>query len=418
MVPSLQVARIPMSRRSVLILGAYMANSNLTGAKKARNDEFYTQYPDIQKEIGAYLMYNKDTFRGKVVYCNCDDPYESNFFKYFVLNFNRLGLKKLITTSFKPSPVANTQLGLFGDDKTLQPAKGRPKVTANKFIITEVGDYNDDGQFNLEDIARQLKENKNNEWTPLQDDGDFRSDECVELLKQSDIVVTNPPFSLFREYVAQLIKYDKKFCIIGNMGSVTYKEIFPLIKDNKMWLGNGFHAGNAYFSIPKENIRQYATGVYDKNTGLVKFRNVSWFTNIDHGRRHQPLQLMTMADNLKFNKKMRGKTSYDKYDNYNAIEVPYTDAIPSDFDGVMGVPVSFLDKYSPEQFNILGMCENEDLYKMKTKVYTNQEKKDAYLNKFGKTGQYDLNASGVVLRNNIYEKVYSRIFIKHRKVGK
>lgn len=337
-----------------------MANKNLTKAKKEKNDEFYTQYPDIQKEIGAYLMYDPDTFRDKVVYCNCDDPFESNFFKYFVLNFKRLGLKKLITTSYKPSPVANTQLGLFGDDKTLEPAKGRPKVTANKFIITEVGDYDGDGQFNLEDISNQLKDNKNNEWAPLEGDGDFRSEECIELLKESDIVVTNPPFSLFREYVGQLIEYDKQFVIIGNMNAITYKEIFPLIKDNKMWLGNGFHAGNAYFSVPKENVREFSSGVYDEKTGLVKFRNVSWFTNLDHARRHQPLQLMTMADNLKFNKKIvKNPNSYKKYDNYDAIEVPYTDAIPSDYDGVMGVPISFLDKYSPEQFEIIGATESE-----------------------------------------------------------
>ena len=175
-----------------------MANKNLTNAKRAKNDEFYTQYGDIQKEIGAYLEYDSDMFRGKVVYCNCDDPFESNFFRYFVLNFNKLGLKQLITTSYKPSPVANTQLGLFGDDKTLVKAKGRSKITANKFVINEVGDIDGDGEFNLKDIAKQLKANKHNEWTPLEGDGDFRSDECVNLLKQSDIVVTNPPFSLFR----------------------------------------------------------------------------------------------------------------------------------------------------------------------------------------------------------------------------
>ncbi|MGB2687165.1 MAG: adenine-specific methyltransferase EcoRI family protein [Candidatus Saccharimonas aalborgensis] len=392
-----------------------MANSNLTSAKKAKNDEFYTQYPDIQKEIGAYLMYNPDTFRDKVVYCNCDDPFESNFFKYFVLNFKRLGLKKLITTSYKPSPVANTQLGLFGDDVTVTPAKGRPKVTANKFVISDVGDYDDDGQFNLEDVAQQLKANKHNEWTPLAGDGDFRSVECVELLEQSDIVVTNPPFSLFREYVGQLVEYKKKFVIIGSMNAITYKEIFPLIKEDKIWLGNGFNAGNAYFSVPSENVRDFASGVFNEQTGLVKFRNVNWFTNIDHARRHQPLQLMTMAENLKHNKKMQGRDAYDKYDNYDAIEVPFTDAIPSDYDGVMGVPISFLDKYSPEQFEIVGRCENEDLYGLKTRVYTNQEKKDAYLSKFGKAGQYDLNASGVVIRNGIYEKVYQRVLIRLRK---
>jgi hypothetical protein len=184
-------------------------NSNLTNAKRAKNDEFYTQYSDIQKEIEAYLEYNPDVFRGKTVYCNCDDPYESNFFRYFVLNFKKLGLSQLITTSYKPSPVANTQLSLFGDDKTLAPEKGRPKINANKFVINNVGDIDGDGDFDLQDIALQLKENKHNEWAPLSGEGDFRSDECIELLKQSDIVVTNPPFSLYRKYVEQLNKYNK-----------------------------------------------------------------------------------------------------------------------------------------------------------------------------------------------------------------
>jgi len=188
-----------------------MANKNLNKAKETKNDEFYTQYSDIQKEIEAYLEYNPDVFRGKVVYCNCDDPFESNFFRYFVLNFNKLGLEQLITTSYKPSPVANTQLQLFGDDKTLTKIKGRPKITANKFIVSEVRDIDENGEFNLKDVAKQLKANKNNEWTPLEDDGDFRSNESINLLKQSDIVVTNPPFSLFREYIKQLIDYDKNF---------------------------------------------------------------------------------------------------------------------------------------------------------------------------------------------------------------
>lgn len=331
-----------------------MANSNLTNAKKAKNDEFYTQYSDIQKEIEAYLEYDPNTFKNKVVYSNCDDPFESNFFRYFVLNFKRLGLKQLITTSYKPSPVANTQIGLFGDDRTLKPAKGRPKITANKFIINEVGDVNGDGSFTLEDIAKQLKINKHNEWTPLEEDGDFRSDECIELLKQADIVVTNPPFSLFREYITQLFEHNKLFLIIGSMNVITYKEIFPFIRGNKLWLGNGFSAGNAYFSTP--NVRSdFASGVYDEKTGLVKFRNCHWFTNLDHGRRHQPLALMTMTENLKFNKKMRGKDDYLRYDNYDAIEVPFTNAIPSDYDGIIGVPISFLDKYNPDQFQIVGL---------------------------------------------------------------
>ena len=331
-----------------------MANKNLTNAKRAKNDEFYTQFGDIQKEIEAYLDLDLDVFRGKAVYCNCDDPFESNFFRYFVLNFKKLGLKRLITTSYKPSPVANVQLQLFGDDKTLPKVKGRPKITANKFIISDVGDFDGDGEFNLKDIAKQLKANKHNEWTPLAGDGDFRSPECVELLEQSDIVVTNPPFSLFREYVKQLFDYGKKFVIIGNMNAITYKEIFPLIKDNRMWLGNGFNAGNAYFFTP--NAREYASGVLDDKTGLVKFRNCHWFTNIDHGRRHRPLPLMTMEENLKYSKhkEIKGKKAYDRYDNYDAIEVPFTDSIPSDYDGVMGVPISFLDKYCPEQFELLG----------------------------------------------------------------
>lgn len=336
-----------------------MANIGLTQAKKIKNDEFYTQFSDIQKEVESYLEYNPNVFKGKTVYCNCDDPYESNFFRYFVLNFNRLNLKSLITTSYNPSPIANTQLELFGDDITLSPSKNRPKINANKFFINQVTDLNGDGSFTLEDIANKLKENKNNEWSPLEGNGDFRSEECLGLLKKCDIVVTNPPFSLFREYISQIFEYKKQFLIIGNMNAITYKEIFPLIKDNKLWLGNGFHSGNAYFSTPNAR-KDFASGVYDKKTGLVKFRNCHWFTNIDHGRRHQPIALMSMADNLKFNKKMQGKTAYDRYVNYDAIEVPFTNAIPNDYEGVMGVPISFLDKYNPDQFEIIKFRHGED----------------------------------------------------------
>lgn len=366
-----------------------MANRNLTAAKRAKNDEFYTQYSDIQKEIEAYLEYDPNTFEGKVIYCNCDDPFESNFFRYFVLNFKRLGLKQLVTTSYKPSPIANTQLGLFGNDKTVAKVKGRPKITANKFIINEVGDMDGDGAFNLTDIAEQLRANKNNEWEPLDGDGDFRSDECIELLKQSDIVVTNPPFSLFREYVSQLVEYNKKFLIIGNKNCVTYKEIFPLIKDNKMWSGKSGWSGGLWFETMN-------TGDVDKVIDGKNMKNVSsvWFTNLDHGRRHQPLTLMTLADNLKFNKKMKNKSEYDHYDNYDAIEVPFTNAIPSDYEGVMGVPISFLDKYNPDQFEILGATESEGrgfsngLWDEKSKV------------------------SQPLIKN---ERVYKRIFIKSRK---
>ena len=393
-----------------------MANKNLTNAKRVKNDEFYTQYSDIQKEIEAYLEYNPNVFRGKVVYCNCDDPFESNFFRYFVLNFNKLGLKQLVTTSYKPSPVANTQLRLFGDDKTLTRLKDRPKVTANKFIINEVRDIDGDGEFNLEDIAKQLKANKHNEWTPLKGDGDFRSDECVNLLKHSDIVVTNPPFSLFREYIKQLFDYNKKFVIIGNLSAIIYKEIFPLIKENKMWLGNGFNAGNAYFSTPIT--REYAGGVYDPETGLVKFRNCCWFTNLDHGRRHQVLLPMTMEENLKYSKhkEIKGKKSYEKYDNYDAIEVPFTDSIPSDYYGVMGVPISFLDKYDPDQFSILGTNDNglvDDKFKI-TPGLTKKFVDDYY--KAGGTGAYkEGNPTAGYYENNVAKMAYKRIFIKHKK---
>lgn len=332
-----------------------MSNNNLSKAKKKKNDEFYTQYSDIQKEVEAYLEYDLNTFRNKVVYCNCDDPYESNFFRYFVLNFNRLGLKKLITTSYKSSPVANRQLELFGDDKTLSKSKGRPKVNANKFIINEVFDTDDNGEFNLKDVAEQLRFNKHNEWAPLESDGDFRSDECIDLLKQSDIVVTNPPFSLFREYVKQLFEYNKKFLILGNKNAVTYKEIFPLIKENKMWSGKTEWSGGLWFvTMDGDDVDKIVNGIKMKNVSSV------WFTNLDHGRRHQYLPLMTMRENLKYSKhkEIKGKKAYDKYDNYDAIEVPFTDSIPNDYEGVMGVPISFLDKYNPDQFQIIGMAED------------------------------------------------------------
>jgi hypothetical protein len=382
------------------VIDINMANSNLTKAKKEKNDEFYTQYRDIQKEVETYLEYDKKTFTGKVVYCNCDDPYESNFFRYFVLNFTRLGLKQLISTSYKPSPIANTQLGLFGNDKTLAHAKGRPKVNANKFIINEVGDMDGDGAFNLTDVAAQLKANKNNEWMPLDEDGDFRSEECVQLLKQADIVVTNPPFSLFRPYVAQLMEYKKKFLILGNMNAITYKEIFPLIKTNKIWLG--VTSGAKTYIKPDKSEQ--------------KMGNTCWFTNLDHGRRHQPVNLMTMSDNLRFNKKMQQKSAYDRYDNYDALEVPFTDAIPSDYKGAMGVPISFLDKYSPEQFEILGTNDNgliDDEYK-RTPGLTKKFVDDYY--KAGGTGAYkEGNPTAGYYDKGIARMAYKRIFMKHKE---
>ena len=413
-----------------------MAKAHLTNAKNTKNDEFYTQYPDIQNEIEAYLEYDPDTFRDKVVYCNCDDPFESNFFKYFVLNFKRLGLKRLITTSYKPSPIANTQLALIGEDKIIEPQKGREKPTANKFIINEVGDTDNDGGFSLSDIAKQLQENKNNEWTPLEGDGDFRSPECVELLKQSDIVVTNPPFSLFREYVAQLIEHNKKFAIIGNMNAITYKEIFPLIKENKMWLGKGFKRSCAHFFSPFKSESKWLEEEQFMKKGIeipkglfvTRVAGIHWFTNIDHGRRHQSLSLMTRADNEKFNKKIqKSDTAYKHYDNYDAIEVPFTDAIPSDYDGVMGVPISFLDKHSPEQFDIIGMAQRSchdnlpdtkkyDTYVQMTGDGDIEGSNGRKINEApiiegrldGKTYYADNNGREVV-------SLYMRIFIRHKK---
>ena len=373
-----------------------MANKNLTSAKRAKNDEFYTQYGDIQKEIEAYLEFNPDVFRGKVVYCNCDDPYESNFFRYFTLNFNKLALKQLITTSYKPSPIANTQLELFDfGDNNNEKSKGRPKVSANKFIINQVHDIYDDGEFNLKDIAMQLKANKQNEWMPLKGDGDFRSDECIALLKQADIVVTNPPFSLFREYVKQLFDLKKQFLIIGNMNAITYKEIFPKIQENEMWFGPSISSGDREFQVP-ESYPITAAGwrVDEEGRKFLRIKGVRWFTNLDHGRRHQPLPLMTMEENLKYSKhkEIKGKKAYDQYDNYNAIEVPFTDAIPSDYDGVMGVPISFLDKYCPEQFEIVGATESEG------RGFSN--------------GLWDEN-SGVSQALVNSKRVYKRLFIRH-----
>ncbi|MFZ1323636.1 MAG: adenine-specific methyltransferase EcoRI family protein [Candidatus Saccharimonadales bacterium] len=388
-----------------------MANSNLGAAKKAKNDEFYTQFTDIQKEIEAYLEYDPDTFRGKVVYCNCDDPFESNFFRFFTLNFKRLKLKRLITTSYKPSPIDETQLVLTGFDEQIEtkpPLKGRPKTQAKRFIINDVGDYDGDGAFRNEDIAKQLRANRNNEWKPLKGDGDFRSPECIELLKQADIVVTNPPFSLFREYIKQLIDHDKKFCIIGNMNAITYKEIFPLIRENKLWVGSRFNkrvnGKNMTFRVP-DTYPMHGTEVYKDEEGnkFVSVAGTGWFTNLDHGRRHQPLGLMTMADNLKFNKKMAGKEGYDKYVNYEAIEVPFTDAIPSDYDGEMGVPISFLDKYNPDQFEIVGISL------LLASPMSSVAAKGTYQQ--GGRRFYTANTDGT------YNRLYDRIVIKHRKAS-
>lgn len=305
-----------------------MANKNLNAAKLAKKDEFYTQLSDIERELQHYWHH----FRGKVVLCNCDDPYESNFFKYFALRFNQLCLKKLICTCYNGSPVQGDELmidfGDFSDD---------PKKIAFKVEITEVKDMNGDGAVDLSDVQYLLKNDKN--VLSLLKTGDFRDPECIELLKEADIVVTNPPFSLFREYIGQLIKYDKKFLIIGNQGAIIYKEIFPYVINNKIWLGYGFKGGAAHFVSPYEDI---ATAT-DHKEGMIRVSGVHWFTNLEIPKRNEFLDLVCRYS----------EQEYPYFDNYNAINVNKTTDIPFDYDGIMGVPITFLDKYNPEQFEII-----------------------------------------------------------------
>ena len=300
-------------------------NTNLHKAKIEKNDEFYTQYTDIQKEIDAYLEYNPNVFRDKTILLPCDDPEWSNFTKFFVQNFEKFGLKKLISTCYIKN---NCQVDLFENDCSQN--------------------FNSHGK-----ILIVTKDNLNSNWQYLKGDGDFRSSEIKALRDESDFIITNPPFSIFREFVSWIFETDKKFLIIGNMNAIKYKKIFPLIKDNKMWLGKGFKSMVGHFI--NKFYTDYATAS-DHKEGMIRVPGVVWFTNIEHGIKHKPLSLLTMNDNLRFNKKLQNpkyQYAYKKYDNYDAIEVPYTDAIPSDYDGVMGVPISFLDKYCPEQFEII-----------------------------------------------------------------
>lgn len=323
-----------------------MANKNLTSAKRAKNDEFYTQYNDIQKEVEAYVEYRPDVFHGKTVLLPCDDPEASQFTRYFAENFERLGLKKLISTSYAPAAKSELYGTLFS-----YAANGgeKPQNEHGRIFVLD-HDENANGRIDIDDL----------EWRYLDGDGDFRSGEVRRLRDEADIIVTNPPFSLFREFLAWIVEAGKRFLVIGNMNAITYKEVFPLIMANRMWLGNGFAQGNAYFGVADGCRTEYANGVYDATANLVKFRNVAWFTNLEHGRRHTPMELMTEADNIKYSrhkKEVRG-VGYRKYDNYDALEVPFTDAIPSDYEGVMGVPISFLDKYCPEQFSLVGVANH------------------------------------------------------------
>lgn len=377
-----------------------MANDKLGDAKNVKNDEFYTQYSDIEKEMNAYLDLNPTVFKNKTILLPCDDPEWSNFTKYFAQNFQTLGLKKLISTSYAPTAAAYSMQPTFFETESPQFDLDKTKTQGKIFTLTD--DKTGDGRINVEDL----------EWKYLKGDGDFRSEEIRKLRDEADVIITNPPFSLFREFLNWIFESEKQFVIIGNMNAITYKEVFPLIKQDKMWLGNGFQAGNAYFRPLAE--REYATGVYDKSTNLVKFRNVVWFTNIDHGRRHEPLGLMSAADNKKFSshKEVRG-IGYAKYDNYNAIEVPYTDAIPNDYSGVMGVPISFLSKYSPEQFEIVELSRYTKTRGM------SKEFVEAYYAS-GQTGQISEGHPDLCYYDNEGRPVvpYMRILIRHRKSDK
>lgn len=338
------------------------SNISLHKAGVTKNDEFYTRRVDIENELKHY----KSQFSDKIVYCNCDDPFESNFFKYFAANFNALGLKKLITTSYVKSPIAGGQLPLF-EVEGLKPSGKEPF----KIEIIEVPDTNQDGAINLDDVEYLLKHDKNTA-TPLLDHGDFRSEECINLLKEADIVVTNPPFSLFREYVAQLIEYKKNFLIIGNDNAIKYKGIFELIKENKIWLG---------YSRAKEFYRPDGT--------TQKFGNVGWFTNLDVEKRHQKITLY----------KNYSPAEYPKYDNFDAIEVSKVSNIPKDYDGNMGVPITFLDKHAPEQFEIIDLLNR---YTLCDSQKTNEDVR--------KRHSHTCNING--------KAVFSRIVIKNKLLQK
>ena len=388
-----------------------MANDNLSRAKSAKNDEFYTQYPDIQAEMNAYYGFDHNVFRGKTVLLPCDDPEWSEFTRFFAQNFTFFGLKKLISTSYAfesknfPSETKPLYQASLFETESVRYDADKSKTHGKIFVLER--DANCDGVFNVDDL----------EWDYLEWDGDFRSEEVTRLRDEADVIVTNPPFSLFREFLAWVVEGGKEFALIGNMNAITYKEVFPLIMENKIWLGASGLMSDMVFGVPKGTEVKESDKLKAERLGYkgdyTRLGNSCWFTSLEHGKRHEPLQLMTMADNLRYNKKLKGK-DYPKYDNYDAIEVSYTDAIPSDYPGIMGVPISFLDKYCPEQFEIVGMCENEDLYGLKTKVYDRMECQAAYLAKFGKRGTYDLNASGVLTVDGRQEKVYQRILIRHK----
>jgi len=377
-----------------------MANINLTNAKNAKNDEFYTQYHDIEKEINAYIEYNPDVFKGKTILLPCDDPEWSNFTKFFAQNFERFGLKKMISTSY----AAESKKYKTGYQPTLfevnDPQFDYRKTTTNGKIFTLDHDKTGDGRVDVDDL----------EWHYLEGDGDFRSKEIKKLRDESDIIITNPPFSLFREFLSWIVEAQKDFLIIGNMNAIKFKNLFPLIQENKVWLGSRFNqrlnGKNMTFLVPDDyNMSGTEVELSSDGRKMISVAGTGWYTNLDHGRRHQPLPLMTMADNLKYSKhkEIKGKQSYDKYDNYGAIEVPFTDAIPSDYDGIMGVPISFLTKHSPEQFEIIWQASGNTRASAPKEVL---ERLNYQANRDDRGGCTIVNG----------KRTYDRIFIKHRKV--
>jgi hypothetical protein len=384
-----------------------MAHSNLTYAKKAKKDEFYTQYHDIEKEAAAYLEYDSDVFRGKTILLPCDDPEWSSFTKFFAQNFERFGIKKLISTSYAveskdyKSAYQPTLFELndsqFDENKTVKNGK----------IFTLTHDKTGDGKTDVNDL----------EWKYLNGDGDFNSPEIKKIRDEADIIITNPPFSLFRDFLAWVVKADKQFLIIGNINAITYKELFPLVRADKLWLGaTNFNKG-MYFKVPSDFVYSDTYKFEREQNGekVNRVPSVCWFTNIDHGRRHQPMPLMTQSDVIKF----VTKKPFDKYDNYDAIEVKEVKNIPSDYDGLMGVPITFLDKYSPEQFEILGTSDNglvDDRFK-KTPGLT-QGFVDDYYKAGGKGAYKEGNPTAGCYENNVAKMIYKRIFIKHKKANK
>lgn len=323
-----------------------MAKENLRAAQAAKNDEFYTQWVDIEKEMSAYLDYDPDVFKNKIILLPCDDPEWSNFTKYFAQNFGRFGIKKLISTSYaeesKSLKIGYQPTQLEYED----PRFDESKTSSRGKIFTLSTDNDGDGKIDIDDL----------EWDYLQGDGDFRSDEVKCLRDEADIIITNPPFSLFRKFLAWIVEAEKSFCIIGNMNAMTYREVFPLVMANQLWYGPSISSGDREFGVPDSYPLKAAGHRTDEDGNkFIQVKGVRWFTNLEHGRRHEPLPLMTMADNRKFNKRIQAnELAYKEYDNYAAIEIPYTSAIPGDFKEVMGVPITFLDKYCPEQFEIVG----------------------------------------------------------------